>query len=730
MQEEILYAKWLMHAEKLKMVVLDKNNYSSLRTVREPPRFFIRREDYERAESRMSRRKTVELIRASEERTTDRRRPTSRIETVTPDAVREVRDVLQGINIPTYQAKEPFDQVWMRDENKIYVQFDNPLFVDIEVDWSKEFPDPVPHKYPILCISAVDKHYREWFFNDSDERKLLKEFFRLRRAYQLVYGQNITTFDVPYIRGRAEILKSEAPIGQFFDLIPFLRKVRGKQISNKLDLIGKEFLGIGKVPAFTNGVDMLADIKAGAAKTKRYCTWDSHLCRWLEEKLKLLPTYGEIARISGVRLERIMYNRNIVEAVLINKLSKLDPPLVLPTPIEKAGEKYEGAIVLEPPENIVQKWVLSLDYASLYNRVMQSFNVGPDTIAKHGDLIKTERLSFLKKPDSFLSKVLRELEEVRNRHKAEKMLAVGNEQLYALLNGRDMAVKQILLSVYGYLGYKGSALYDQELAETVSVTAKAMTVKAIAILRKLGYHVVYGDTDSVFIQAKHHTLEECVEELEKLAEKVNVILRKWVEEKYNVPDERYRLELNPQHIFKRIQWSAMKNYIGLSIWQEGKEGNQLVVKGLPMIKYNTPEFLKRIMRTAYNYKLGLTSETEFTEFMMDVRAEFMKGMHDNALVIRTELHQDPMKAVSNQCYYDVARQMIAKGVHIAKNDTVEYVLVGKGKYAPVIDGVVPTVSREGRVDFWKHKVEDFLSGMLPKKESPKFMGRETLDKWG
>nr|WUR10772.1 DNA polymerase [Calliteara abietis nucleopolyhedrovirus] len=166
---------------------------------------------------------------------------------------------------------------------------------------------------------------------------------------------------------------------------------------------------------------------------------------------------------------------------------------------------YKGGKVFEPQSGL-KRWVVTLDFNSLYPTIMMYEGVCFSNLFVGSD----KHVYLHKNMDAIIPKVLRSLTDLRNHYKRLRDQQLKNSFLYQLYDQLQNAVKRISNSIYGYLGiyFKVLANYVTKLGRRklseVTERVESMTdddeLKQKYNLTRLSFKIIYGDTDSIFIQ--------------------------------------------------------------------------------------------------------------------------------------------------------------------------------------------------------------------------------------
>jgi DNA polymerase-2 len=174
-----------------------------------------------------------------------------------------------------------------------------------------------------------------------------------------------------------------------------------------------------------------------------------------------------------------------------------------------------GGFVFESKPGAYDK-VAELDFVSLYPNIMLKRNVSSDTInceccesepdnkvpgLEHLYHLCKERMGIV--PLSLKTVLTRRL-EYKNRKKYSLTYSAGkNEHLKNLYDNRQTALKWILVTSFGYLGFSNSKFGRIDAHIAVCAFARDILLKTSNIAEKHGFEVIHGIVDSIWVREKN-----------------------------------------------------------------------------------------------------------------------------------------------------------------------------------------------------------------------------------
>ena len=243
----------------------------------------------------------------------------------------------------------------------------------------------------------------------------------------------------------------------------------------------------------------------------------------------------------------------------------------------KKKDKYKGGLVFEPEKGLYDKFILVMDFNSLYPSIIQEYNICFTTVNRSDFAEEDDRVPEVPEDTAnkgILPRLIRTL--VQRRREVKKLMKdkSATEEQRATWDVKQQALKLTANSMYGCLGYTKSRFYARPLAALTTSKGREIlqSTKELAETAH-ALRVIYGDTDSVMVNTNVDNVQDAI--------KMGKEFQKSVNERYEL------LEIEIDHIFKRLLLHAKKKYAAIQMVEpsdglQGKWGEKLDVKGLDM----------------------------------------------------------------------------------------------------------------------------------------------------
>ncbi len=182
-----------------------------------------------------------------------------------------------------------------------------------------------------------------------------------------------------------------------------------------------------------------------------------------------------------------------------------------------------------------------------------------------------------------------------------------------ILKAKNLALKDLLNSLYGYTGYPRSRLYVMNIANTITAFGRDTITKTKKLIEEnFPAKVIYADTDSVFIKSDYKDLDEAMNFGKKISDFIS--------------DRLYGLDLKFEKIFKTFLIASKKRYAGWAFERErGKWVDRLEMKGIETVRRDWCELVSDSMFEVLNVILKERNIPKASKYVRTIIDKLAKG---------------------------------------------------------------------------------------------------------
>ncbi|MGH8178463.1 MAG: DNA polymerase II [Steroidobacter sp.] len=655
-----------------------------VRDNRQRPHFYIRASDAERARQV----RAPEPV-AMEKRTFDGA-PVCRLEAESPSDVPAIRERLHATGIDTFEGDVRFAVRYLIERNVkggceiegepvagagVTWVFDNPqlrsaavkidprvLSFDIETDGKGERLLAISMYAPgldeVLIVDGENREMPDKAVRCANEFAALDAFCERIRTFDpdVLTGWNTIDFDFTVLQriamrlrhpfnlgrdvGAIRIRKAEGYFGSgqasipgrlVLDGIDLLRGAFVRMDDYSLDAVAREVLGEGKAVA-GDVRDRIGEImhnyRHDLPAFALYARTDARLAYQIVERLNVVQLAFARSQLAGMTPDRVAASIASFDFLYLSELERSG--VVAPTvrsDDSRVHAAQQGGHVLEPVTGL-HRHVWVFDFKSLYPSIIRTFNIDPLSYAAEPspdeDLIHTPGGKFRRDP----AILPRMLDELFPRREAAKK------------SGDDVAsnaIKILMNSFYGVLGTPACRFYNPALANSITGTGREILLWSKAWFEAAGFKVLYGDTDSLFVQSSDSDADRARDQGGRLAAALNSEIARYIQERWRVSS---RLELKFEKLYLKLflprarhsTRGASKRYAGLL---HGKETVEFV--GMEVVRRDWTALAKQVQRELYQ---RLFTDQPVDVYLADVVRQVRNRELDDALVYRKNLRKE------------------------------------------------------------------------------------------
>ncbi len=496
-----------------------------------------------------------------------------------------------------------------------------------------------------------------------DERACLERFLHHVRAADpdVLTGWNVCDFDVGVLLRACRRLGLRCALGRTDDEVgiqrdqSFTRESRvilaGRQVLDGLALLRSGFvklddyrletaaraiLGTGKLFGPEHrGAEIERAYREDPAALAAYNLHDARLVLDILARTGLVELTVRRSLLTGMQLDRVGAQIAAVDSLYLGALrarGRVAPSVrsAAEAPLSPDEPAIVGGLVLDSVPGLY-RGILVFDFKSLYPSIIRTFNIDPLTHlpreraagAPAEAVIRTPGgAAFRRDEPGILPELVARLaaERARARQAGD---AVGAQATKILMN-----------SLFGVLGASASRLHSPAVANAITTAGQHVIRLAAAAVERRGHRVIYGDTDSLFVDIGEPDPARAAERAEALREAVGRDVAEALTREFGV---RSHLELEFEKVYARFfmpevrsgETGSKKRYAGLL-------EDRLELVGLEAVRRDWSQVARRFQRELLALVFHDRPVADFIRgFVADLRA----GRYDDELAYRKAIRK-------------------------------------------------------------------------------------------
>lgn len=648
-----------------------------------------------------------------------------RINLAVPAEVPPLRDKLEDHGITTYEADIRFPYRFMIDKgikgsmvikgtstkgtfvDRVYKNPDfapatwtpklKVLSLDIETD---------PQAKEIYSISLVTDKYEKVLIRSTkkldkaisydSERELLEGFKNKIQQLDpdIITGWNLIDFDlkilekrckhykIPFMLGRADWESSlriyrdflrdsraEIPGRMVLDGIHLLKSSFVRMEEYTLDHVSQQVLGENKLIEKEGKGEKIVDyFKNNPQKLVDYNLKDSVLVQNILNKLGVVDLTIQRSLLTGMQLDRVSASVASLDSLYVREAGK-HHIVCYNSRYNEKERPITGGYVRDSLPGLYQN-IIVLDFKSLYPSIMRTFNIDPwSYVEMDAEQARKQPETFIVAPngavfhnrEGFLPRIIQELWQQREKARKQK-----NELA-------RFAIKIHMNSFFGVLANPNCRFFSIAVSNAITHFAQYLIKLTAEKIEEQGYTVIYGDTDSVFVDAKLGSFSKAEALGKQLQAHINDFYVKFIQDTYH---RKSFLELELDKVFKhflmpKIRGSdkgAKKRYAGIVV-KDDKD--KLVFTGLESVRSDWTELSKQFQETLL---WKIFQQEHYDQFIKQFVADLKQGKYDALLVYKKKINKPLAEYIKTTPPHVKAARKLSE----LKSNLIQYVMTTDG----------------------------------------------------
>jgi DNA polymerase elongation subunit (family B) len=344
-----------------------------------------------------------------------------------------------------------------------------------------------------------------------------------------------------------------------------------------------------------------------------------------------------------------------------------------------------GGLIFNPPLGYHEE-VLELDFVSMYPSIMVNNNVSPETIncrcckndgkAGKNNAVPELGYTICQKRKGVVPETLRAVVAKRAYYKQKKKEFKGKDDaLFKRYDCRQNALKWMLVSCFGYLGYKNARFGRIEAHESVNAFSRDAILIAKEIAESRGYRLLHAIIDCVWVKktgATQHDHEELAREI----------------------SARVGIDISIEGIYNWILFPASKtdpaittanHYVG---WY--RHGD-VKMRGIETRRRDTPKFIKNMQRAMLDKMAAANNVEEISALvpeLLEISRSYIALLQSGRanpmeLILKRHITHEAEEYTTNSISAVVSKMVEAMGVHLSAGESIEFIILDQsGKKKP------------------------------------------------
>ncbi len=555
----------------------------------------------------------------------------------------------------------------------------------------------------------------------GNERDILTQFknFVNREDPDIIIGYNIDGYDLPLLIERMKVNNVRADFARDFSFPHRVQdrywRMHGRIISDvwwnvkkylhpkseTLNAVSRELLNEGKDNI--NRLKIKEEWENRQDEVIKYCIKDADLTLRIYEKLRVVDRNMFMSTVTKLPLDDVTNGgtSNYVDSILIREADRKNIGVKLTYRVDKTAP-IEGGYVRSIGAGLYSN-VVVLDFKSMYPSMIIKYNICFTTLSPDGKITAPNGVHYLDRTqkEGLIPKILQDL--MRERDEVKKMAKnASSESDRNYYDGVQGAIKILMNTFYGVLASSFYRFTNPEIGSSVTHYARNTIQNVMDKLERSGHRVIYGDTDSVFIESGKSSVDETVKFGEELSKRLSA------EEGILLDFEKV---LDPF-----FSHGAKKRYVGRIAYPKDQEG-KILIRGYEVRRTDSFDLQSESQSKVFEFIMNRDPEGA-VDYAKDIISKISRGDREipiQKLVISRSVRDESEYANSDSlANVRIARKLKEMGETFVSGMKVSWIVTNSKKSPQEVEPYIEGQPFEYTPDwlYYSKRVSETLNRIL------------------
>ena len=392
-----------------------------------------------------------------------------------------------------------------------------------------------------------------------------------------------------------------------------------------------------------------------------------------------------LARTSpGTGISSMQLDKAIQDGVLIPWRKRM--PEDFKTGLELLTSDKGGLVYLPKPG--VYDNAVEIDFASMYPTIMVNHNISPETIncaCCEGEAVPEIGYHACRRRRGLVPRVLEPILKKRRIYK-ELSNRAEDVELKEIYKRRQSVLKWMLVTCFGYLGYKNARFGRIEAHEAVTALGREKLLRAKEIAERRGFELVHAIVDALWLRKPDLTESDLQELLHEISDAAGIQIS--LEGSYRW------IAFVPSRTAPGV--AVANRYFGLF------DTGEMKMRGLEVRRSDTPPIVKKMQNEMLQILSSASNAEEFkqkTPEVMGILRKYLARLRRGEtpvedLVISQKLSKKPSEYRTNTAMAAASKALAAAGKSPSPGERVGLIIVDSGATDQMTKAIPYTAATE------------------------------------